>query len=187
MNRDEIKNRVRDNLLDEGQVHWEDFDLNTAIQDGYDEVALFTQCIEKVATLTLVSNLTYYKMIDYFSDYYRIVAIWNTDTNRWLEPIAISELNESHPRWETLIGQPAFFTPIGIDYVAITKKPLIATSTLLIFYISTANTLAGSTIPTIPISSHEVLEDYATAILLDQTLEYAKSQRYYENYLRKIV
>lgn len=186
MTKTEILERVRGNLYDVGMEHWTYADLTSAIQDGYDEIALFTQCIEKVDTLTLVGDLSYYKMADYFSDYYRVVAMWNNDTNRWLEPVSITELNEWHPHWEILNGQPIFFTPIGLEYVALVRKPATTTGDLLVFYSATANTLADATTPTIPTGSHNVLEDYATSILLDQNLEYTKAQRYFDDYENKI-
>jgi len=186
MTKIEILDKVRGNLYDTGMVHWEKSDLDDAIQDGYNEIALFTQCIETVDTLSLVGNLTYYKMQDYFSDYYRPIAMWNNQTNKWLEPISIMELNEWHPRWETLIGEPMFFSPIGLEYVSIVKKPATTAGSLLVFYASTANTLADGTTPTIPEGSHNVLEDYATAILLDQNLEYTKAKNYYDDYEQKI-
>ena len=186
MTRLEILERVRGNLYDTGMDHWETYDLHTAIQDGYEEVAVFTQCIETVGTLNLVGNLSWYKMTDYFSDYFRIVAMWNNQTNRWLEPIAVSELGAWHERWETQNGEPAFFSPVGLEYVALCKKPATTTGSLLVFYASTADTLTDNDTPVIPPASHTVLEDYATSILLDQALEFSKASAYYEQYLGKI-
>lgn len=186
MTRDEIIEQVRDNLYDVGMEHWESYDLQTTLQDGYEEVAVFTQCIEKVTTLNLVGNLSYYKMTSYISDYYRPIAMWNNQTNRWLVPISIAELNESHPRWETLNGEPSFFSPLGLEYVALARKPATTAGSLLVFYAANANQLTGTETPTIPESSHKVLENYTTSVLLDQALEFTKAQKYFDDYLKDI-
>jgi len=186
MTRDEIKERVKENLYDSGMVNFDSESLDDSIQDGYDEIALLSGCVEKIATLGLVGNLTYYKVTDYVTNYFRPIAIWNNQTNRWLEPLSYKEIGELHGRWETVNGSVIAFTPIGFEYIAIFRKPATTSGTLLLFYKATADTLAGGTTPTIPSSDVNILEDYATADSLDQILEYEKSIRYFTDYQTKI-
>jgi hypothetical protein len=182
MNRDQLKERITNNLYDAGQVNFTSDTLNDSIQDGYDEVALLTQCIEKIATVTFVDQLTYYNLATLISDYYRVIAIWNNNTNRWLEPIAYGELDEFGTRWETHNGEPSHFAMLGWEYLALYRKPSTATGTMLVFYKAQADTLAGASTPVIPVGEADVLETYATQDLLDQHLEYQKSQIYWTKY-----
>lgn len=190
MTRDEIKTRVASNLYDSGMVNFTDDTINDSIQDGYDEVSLLTQCIEKIATVSFVDQLTYYNLATLISDYYRVIAIWNNNTNRWLEPIAFGELEEFGSRWETYNGEPSHFSPVGWEYVAIYRKPSTASGNMLVFYKAFADTLAGGSTPVIPAGEGNILEYYSTQDLLDQHLEYAKAQTYWNIYseqLREVI
>lgn len=183
MTRDQIAGKVAQNLYDVGMVQFDADNLNDSVQDGYDEVALLTNCIEKVTTVNFQSNITYYNLRTLVTDYYRPVAIYNPNTKRWMAPTAFRDMREFHPRWETVNGEEAFFSPLGFEYIVFFRKQTTASGNFYIFYSATADTLTGATTPQIPIEYHKVLENYATADMLDQNLEYTKAMKYYNAYI----
>lgn len=179
----EILNRAGDNLYDEGLVRFTETALLDSIQDGYDELALLTGAIERVTTVNFQANLNYYTMSSYISDYYRPIACWNTDNNRWLDPIPYSEFDDYFGgRWETLTGVPTLFTILGWETLVLARKKSTTSGNFLHFYKARADTLTLATTPTLPSELHHVLVDYAVGDLLDYNLEYTKSMKYFANY-----
>lgn len=182
----EIYERISGNLYDEGMVRFTDDAIRDSVQDGYDEIALLTGCIEKIDTLNFSNNLSYYNFRTLISDYYRPLAIWNNNINRWLNPIAYRELREYSGRWETLNGQSTEFATLGWEYVILFKKMATASGDMLVFYKASANTLIDSDTPILPPANYDILVDYGTSDLLDSDLEYKKAQKYYKYYLEGI-
>ena len=179
-------------MFDAGVVFWTISDIHDSIQDGYDEVATLTECIEKVTSVNFASNRTYYNFRSLIPDYFRIIAIYNNVTNRWLIPNHLREFDETSWRWETLSGSVEFFAPCGFEWLALLRKPASATSNMLVFYKATANTLIGTDIPKIPVGGatlstvDSILENFATGDLLQQALEYGKAERYNKLYLDQL-
>lgn len=182
----EICERVSQNLYDEGMVRFTDEAITTSVQDGYDEIALLTGCIEKITSVSFVDDLSYYNFRTLISDYYRPLALWNNNINRWLNPVAYRELGKYSGCWETLNGQSTEFATLGWEYIVLFKKMATASGTMLAFYKASANTLSSTDTPTLPPANYDVLVDYGTADQLDIELEYTKAQRYYTMYLEGI-
>lgn len=182
----EIRQEVVERLYDTGFVQFDTDNLNDSIFDGYQEVALLTGCIEKVQTVNFVGQLTYYKMTDYISDYFRPLGIWNVDTNRWLEPVTYKELSTYGYNWEVQNGQPIVYSVLGWDYICIYRKPATNEGSMAVFYSAQATQLSDSEEPEIPSEYHDVLINYAVADMLDQNLEYRKSTQAYADYLQRL-
>lgn len=186
MTRDEIFGRVSQNLEDSGLVHFVQDDLVDSVQDGYEIIALLAQTIERATTVAFVANQTYYNLYNLISDFYRVFAIYNTSTKKWMEPVAYHEIRENSHRWETVKGAPREWAPLGYSHIAIFPKPATTVGSMLIFYKGTAPTLTGSLAPEFPISEHESLVDYGTGDLLDQDLEYTKSLEYMRKFYARL-
>lgn len=185
--RDQIVTAVRQNLDDEGVgTFYSEDDLNDSIQDGYDEVAVLTECVENAAQVNFQSELTFYDFASLLTGYIRIFAIWNNNTNRWLDPISENELSELRDDWEISNSEPTNYCTESPRYIALFPRPLVASGYMICFYKQQADILIGTSVPQIPVEHDDVLELYATADLLDQTQEYAKAVKYFQEYAARI-
>jgi len=180
MTRDQIIEVVRGNLSQDGLDFFTLLDFTDSIQDGYNLAVGYSECIEGYGTIDFVSELTYYDFSTLLTNYLRPLAIFNNNTNRWLEATSLKELQKIDYKWETVHGEPIMFWPINFKYVALFPRPSTATGNMTIFYKKVADTLTGGTTPEIPDECVDVLEQYVTSDMLDQLEEYNKSTRYFK-------
>lgn len=187
MTRDEIAGRVYRNLEDEDALHFTSDDINDAIQDGYDELALETLCVEKIANVNWVANQVYYNFSSLISDFYNVFAIWNKRNNKWIGGVTWRELRESTFKWSTMLGETFLWAPFGYSHIGIYRTPTVDDSTnpMVVMYSAQAETLIGSDTPSFPPDLHDTLVEYATGDLLNQDLEYTKSLIYINRYEEK--
>ncbi len=177
-------------LEDEGFIHFTNEDLWDSCQDGYDLIALQTQCIELSGAVDIVAGQTYYNLSTLLSGYYRVYAIYNQNTKKWLVPHAYRELVGHGLNWEFQHGATFEWSPCGWDQIAVYRKSEVAiTAGFLVFYKAQADVLTGSSVPNFPPELHIGLVEYIVGDLLDQDLEFQKSMLHYEKfteYLRQI-
>ena len=179
MTRDDIAARIRFNLNDAGVTFYSASDVNNSIQDGYDEVVALSQTIEKVTTLSWVSQLVYYNFRNLVTDFIRPIAIFDNNNNRWLEHKSLPFLQAQRQDFETIAGAPFWYCVMDFTYTAISPRLETATGTFDFLYKANAATLAASDVPVLPDSLTSVLELYGTADLLEQAEEYEKAGRYW--------
>lgn len=187
MTRDLIAGKVAMNLEDESWLHFTLEDLYDSIHDGYEITALATQCVERVATLDVVEKQTYYNLRELFPDYYRVFAMYNLTINQWVTPHAIKEFQNYGYNWELHHGNILEWAPLGCDWLAVYKKPLVTIPEgLLIYYKAFPEPLQGNESPEFGAESHSALVEYATGDLLDQNLEYTKSQQWMNKHVERL-
>src|SRR5688500_1332614 len=116
----EIKANIRTNLNDAGIINYSANDLNRAIQDAYNDIALLTRCIIKKSTsIRWRANLSYYKFHNYISDFCGVLTIFNNATNLWLaDNITFRDLDKVSTRWETIHVNPEYWVPVNFEYIA---------------------------------------------------------------------
>lgn len=187
MTRDEILTNVRLNLDDAGVTYYQDSDIQTSIQDAYNDVAVFTGCIQEQASIDLVNNLTYYDMPSLISDFFTVVAIRNNTTNRWMDADSLKGFDNIRWDWELWEGQPLFYAPVNFRYIAVIPRMVTASGSLEIWYRATADILEGDSIPQIHAQEITLLEWYATGDLLDQAQEYLKADTWWDQYFLGVV
>ena len=179
MTRDAIASRIRFNLNDAGVNFYSADDINNSIQDGYDEVVAIGQPIEKVATLSWVSSLVYYNFRNLISDFIRPIAIFDNNSNRWLEHKSLQFLQAQRQDFELIAGPPFWYYVLDYNYTAVSPRYEAASGTFDVLYKASADTLSGGTVPSLPDSLTSVLESYGTADLLEQAEEYEKATKYW--------
>jgi len=185
MTRSQIADRIVRNLDDAGLVHFTAVDATDSIQDGYDLLALLSCCIEKITTINFVANKVFYDLSATISDYYRIFAIYNQKTKRWMEPLHWREFQNFGLNWEINSGEAQAWTPLGYSTIAITRAPTVSTSSMLVMYCAQASVLASSDSPDFPPDLHDTLVEYGTGDLMDQDLEFSKSILYMNRFNEK--
>lgn len=185
-----IQARVTRNLNDAGVVYYRNKDYTDSIQDGYDEVAARTACIEKIATVPFVNNQTYYDFMTLIPDFMAIKGIFNGRIKRWMIPSMAPELDGFRIDWEMAKNEPNYFFPVNFRWVAIFPIPASSNSgnnNMYIWYAAQADTLAQTSIPQIPPDNINLLEFYTTADLLDQSEEYSKADFYWALYEKNML
>jgi len=180
--RDSLAADIRDNLEDAGVTFYSAADVNDAIQDAYDDIAVISGCIQKSATINFTSLLSYYDFRSLISDYFAVVAIFNNNTNRWLYPDTRRSFDKIRFDWELMEGQPYMFCPIDSKRVAITPRMTIGSGNMTVYYRATADTLGATDTPQIHVDMTTLIEHYVTADLLDQMQEYIKADAWFQKY-----
>lgn len=185
MTRDQIAAKIQTNLNDAGVLYTAD-DLNDSLQDGYSEVAAFTGCIYKVASIDLVANLSYYDFGSLISDFFAVTAIFNTNTKQWLSPTNLKVLESIREDWELAVGNPFLFWPVNFRFVALYPRMTSALGSLYVVYRAQADVLTASSEPAIPLEQQAILENYTTSDLLEQAEEFTKAQLEFNTYVQAI-
>jgi len=215
--RGQVKADIQNNLIELNINFYSDDDLNNAVQDAYDDMAILTQCIQKKVTLNWISNLSYYDFKNKMgvSDYLGTIAIFNNVTNLWLrDDLSLKDFDRIRRDWETWIGTPLFWAPSDPMFIGLCPKYLAANITYGAFDSKSYNNSAffvdnSATIPlgsfilyywglapqltsdndTFLIASDKTtaLVQYATADLLEQCQEFNKAATFWSPYELNIV
>lgn len=183
MTRAALAAKIRTNLNDLGITFYSVSDINESIQDAYDEIVVYSECIEKRTDINFTSNSSYYKVGEELpSDFYRVIGILNDETNRWLTgSFDRNELIYAND-WETTSGTAYNFTILGFDRIGITGRKSNATGYFKMFYKAQAPILQNSTHLLINDNFILLPELYATADLLEQNQEFSKASIYWNQY-----
>lgn len=185
MTRAQLRTELQEHF--QNTVYYSDPDLNNSIQDGIDEIAAFTGCIYKSATIPFTQFVTYYDMISLLPDYIGLVAMFNRTIRRWMFPQSLKKFNQARIDWDSVYGTPYYFCPINHRYVAIFMKPGTANyGNMLVFYRAAAPTLTDLTNIPLPDEHITVLESYNITDLWEQAQEFGKAEEYLKIYIENI-
>ena len=180
----EIIQRVKLDLDDAG-ITWTDQDIYDSLQDGYDEIAFYTECIEKMVQVAFPAGKTYWNIRTDVPDYFRVFGIYDPNTRDWLTPVGLKTVRSMCIKWETVLGIPRYFIPFGFDTVAFYPHYETApTESMQLYYIAQAPDFTSSANLIIPSNCRRVAVDYVNGDLLAQTDELTKSMMYNERYMQ---
>ena len=88
-------------------VYFTEAQIEQAINDGYMELSDATEWYERHTTMNLLNNRPYYDARTTLGEsFLAFGAAFNTQTNQWLEPTAVSGLDASNRNWELTPGEP---------------------------------------------------------------------------------
>lgn len=184
----ELKTRARVNLNDLGVIFHSSDDLQSSIQDAYDDVAAISGCIIKKVTLDWVANLVYYDFAALgVTDFMAVIAIYNNVNNRFLrDDIDLVKLDMIRDNWEVWTGTPQWWVASNFKYTAIVPHYTTAAGTFDLYYMAMAPTVVDTSVPLIPSNEEITLVDYTTMDMLEQSREFVKAQPFWENYQKKV-
>ena len=182
LTRDDTAARVRFNLDDAGITFFSADDINDSIQDGYDEVVAIARTITNSSAITLTNETSYYNLSSLISDYIHVVALFNDNTNRWLDYYAHVLLRELRSDWELAKGESEGFTVWDGRWISVFPRLVTAAGTITVIYKASANTLVAATVPSIPFQYERILEKYCTMDLLEQSEEWVKAGLWFKDY-----
>lgn len=180
----ELNTIVSIDLGDENKVHYLTVDIDTAIQNGYDDIAINSRCILKTATVSWVSNRSYYDIVTLgVSDYFAPLAIYDNNQKRFLfDDLTLKDFDNMREDWEIWTGTPEWWTPSAYNRIAIMPRHSTATGNFTLYYAATANTLSSGTTPTVVPDMQRLLYLYAEAELLERSHEFTKALKLWEQY-----
>jgi hypothetical protein len=178
--RDEIHAKIRHNLDDEGVVYYNHDDIDRAIQDAYDEVVCYCECLDAEIDLPFLPDTTYYDMRALVPDYLRTTRVYDLERKRQL--FGSSDRRELYYRanWETITQAPTDFIINGPSYLGFNGR--IGTGKFRLNYKAQAPLLEADSVLKINSAYLLLIENYATADLLEQNQEYVKASKYWGQY-----
>lgn len=184
MTRDEIAGKIRRNLNDAGITYYSAEDINDSIQDGYDEIAVYSECIEKRVELSFLANRTYINIRNLVPDYFRPIYIYSDSNGRYLDLVDDRDLLSYRQNWEMIMGSISEYMILDSNQLGFSGRLNSVTSrdTFKLFYKATANILTSTAVPQINTNYQQLLIDYGTADLLEQNQEFQKATRKWMSY-----
>lgn len=99
----ELQTEVFRRLEESGSnpAFWSEAEVQQAINDGWEELALHTEWFRAEYMFQSQSDITYYDLRDYSPlEVIRVRAIWNEALERWLIPTSTKLLEQKYRRWE---------------------------------------------------------------------------------------
>lgn len=183
MTRDQVAQIVKHNLDDAG-VYYSDSDINESLQDAYDEIAVFTEFIERTIEISLQADTNYYNLSLLIPDYYRLVYIYNIGKKQFIYPDVERKISGYRADWELAYQTETNFTINGPKYIGIFGRTAFVepNAKLKIWYKATAPIMQGNSIILINTNYIQLLENYSTADLLEQNQEFTKALEYWQTY-----
>lgn len=190
MNRGQLRDQIRVNLQDAAITYYSDDEINQSIQDAYYEVCCKTLCLIRNHTFdwSLVpqvgNHIDFTKPPFSLCDYIGTYAIFNNQTNWWLrDDISIRDLDRIRRDWELWRGQTQFWTPHSLQYIVVAPFNDPGVGSFVLWYYAYPPTLqVDADSPLIAADNHTLIEEYATADMLETAEEITKAGQWWSRY-----
>jgi len=195
MTRAEASKKIRNNLNDLGITYYTDKDINESIQDAYDEIVVYSECIEKWIDLpvnTLIATEgganPWVHISRIIADYYRPIALLNQTTRLFLSPLMDREQDDYRWDWQLGNGSVGDFIINGPEWLALPNSYTnVGNKPLRLFYKAKAPKMLVDTDFFRILEGFQILiEHYCTADLLEQNQEFSKATGYWNQYEPKL-
>ncbi|MGQ9845893.1 MAG: hypothetical protein ACUVQP_00110 [Bacteroidales bacterium] len=182
-----LAERVREEL-NEGNtgVFFTDADIYDSLMDGYTTICMYTGLLNKQYNLPIVANQVYYDL-SHLSDYLRIVAVYNPNTNKFLTAITYTVLNKSLLQWELTAGTPQFYCPFPVNMIAFYPHYAVKPQhDLTIYYKAWESNFYSQGDIDLPDAAEDCLINYVVSDLYDQILEIEKSKIRWTKFINEL-
>lgn len=191
MNRGQARKKIAYNLDDFG-VFYSVEDINESIQDGYDEIAVVSESIERQVDLsvdvilnTMGGGKPWLHIKTLIPDYYRPLAILNMSTRQFLTPNIDRNEDDYKIGWQISNTANVYsFIINGPEWIALPNGYWQSSNQpLRVFYIAVPLRMQTDDDPFRILNEYQFLiELYSTADLLEQNREFTKAQQYWTDY-----
>ena len=185
MTRKEIREKVQSNLEDAGAIYHSATTINEEIQRGYSRFAYLTGCISKAKFFPFKPQ-PYWTLRPNIGDFLYLNGVYDDYRNKWLTPTSRRYIRQLREDWELWVGSPEWVVPIDYSRIAVVPHLTSTSGQCIIHYSATADTLADSSIPQLPITAEYALEYYTTAKLLANLKEFGKATEYWKLWLDSV-
>jgi len=163
-----------------------DDDVDEAITEGLMELSDETEWYEVSQTVDLCMDRLYYDVRTIFPDREVLTPgrVFNVQTNRWLVPSSVRDLDAAYARWEQITGQPDRVLTRGLWWVGYWPMTSAESGTVTQYATALPEALEDDEDrPELPTVYHDALVQYALAILLPQAGEVTKALAAWERYM----
>ncbi len=154
-------------------VFWTEDDVETAINDAYAELSDATEWYERSFTISLLAHRPYYDLRRLLTrEALSLTKAFNVQTNRWLIPSCVQDLDRGDTRWESTVGSPERFFLRGLWWLGYWPLSTAEGGEVTQYYAALPPDLARDTdVPGFALSQHYGLVEGALADLWIQDAE----------------
>lgn len=168
-------------------VFWTQAQIGESINKGLREIADATEYYETSDTIALTAATYAYDLTDstwsFSPTILSVRACHNDQTNRWMRPTTVKEMDRKYAKWETQVGEPDQYMLRGLWWLEFDLAVSSTAGTVTVYYTALPTDLSsGSDTPGFPQEYHLALVDYALYDCLCQEGENTKSLYYYGRY-----
>jgi len=173
-----MRTETRRRVEDTGSVFFSDDDVNDALNEGYELLSDASEWFETSITVDVLSTRPYYDLRRIFP--YQVLApgaAFNPQTNRWLMPSSITDLDRMWRRPEQVYTQPERIVNRSLFWVM--YWPLLTTegsATVTQYAICMPSRLGNDDEPGFPERFHRGCVAYALTVLFPQKGETQKAR-----------
>jgi hypothetical protein len=141
-------------------------EMLASINEGQQQFALLTLCLETSGTVALTSGTCFYSIRDSLTGY--LVPLRMAIAGARLEPARMTDLDARYYDWAATSGTPARYMQAGMNLLAIVPQQT-GSATLTVLYAKEPAVLTtGTDTPEIPAEYHPALVKYALYYLLQK-------------------
>jgi hypothetical protein len=98
---------------------WTIEDVDKAINRGYECISEATEWYETIVGIPLTARRLYYDLRGFKVQPLVIRHLYNLQTQRWLNPGSVRELDTHYRHWQHLVGSPEMFFIRGMHHLAL--------------------------------------------------------------------
>lgn len=181
----EMRAKVRTKLNAATSVFFTDDDIDTAINDGYAEMADATEFYERQTTIPMIEGHTYYDLsLNLWETFLSPRRAQNVTTSKWLEPTNPLELDlHTFPQWEQTTGEPEKHWLRGNWWYGVFPKPSRDSLGIRFYFTAIPQSMSDDEDePQFPREFHEGLIWFAVSDLFAQKRETKKALSYWKRY-----
>ncbi len=182
----DLKTEITRRLFEvSARVFWTDGDIADAVQLGYAEISDETEWYEQWADLALLNDRPYYDLFTILGPSFLAVKPgFDRQTNRWILPSIVRQLDAHDRRWERVTGEPQRSFTRGLRWLGF--YPRIQTEAGLIkqYYTALPPAFVNDTdTPGFPVTYHYGIVAFALTDLWSQDGETQLALAAWQQYL----
>ena len=166
-------------------VFWTEEDVAAALNEAYQEISDASEWYERVCNIDLLRERPYYDLRRVLPEpLLRVGSAFNLQTNRWLSPCSVRDLDGGWRRWETTVGMPDHVLIRGLWWLRYWPMSGSESGTIQQHYTAIPPALVNDDdVPGFPLTVHAGLVEFALADLWAQDAETTLAMKAWAMYL----
>lgn len=169
----------------QANVFWTDEDIADAVQLGYDELSDAAEWFETYVDILLLENRPYYDLRRVIGeDFLALRPAFDRQTNRWITPSSVRDMDRRDRRWERVTGEPQRAFLYGLWWMGLFPRIQAEVGTIKQHYVALPPPLVDDTDePGFPEAFHIGCVQFALTDLWAQDAETTKALAAWAEYL----